>query len=325
MAYDVESDRVILFGGLIDPENGLFDDTWAYDVGENAWTKMSPATSAGQAGGAMAYDVQSDRMVLFTGEFFYGIRENPPAEPASETWTYDYNTDTWTNMEPTEAPHGLNGTRMVYDAESDRMILFGGLDAESIPTGDFRFLNDTWAYDLDANTWTKMAPDSSPPGRNWFAMAYDPGSDRVILFGGGWPGQRFDDLWAYDYNTDTWEALNPSEMPADRSYSNLVYAVGSERMMLFGGANAAGEVPLSDMWVYHLDTNTWTELADKNAWTKLEPGTYPSPRGWYGAVYSTRAERVILFGGGSNRDRFTGETWIYDPEANVWTNVTPSP
>ena len=73
---------------------------------------------------------------------------------------------------------------MAYDAESDRVILFGG-DSRPIQFHQ----GDTWAYDLDTNSWTDMNPATSPAERALPAMAYDPQSDRVILFG-GWSGTR---------------------------------------------------------------------------------------------------------------------------------------
>jgi N-acetylneuraminic acid mutarotase len=245
----------------------------------------------------------------------YRATESVPYKPMSETWAYDYNADTWVNMQPaTEAPFGLNGAGMAYDAESDRMILFGGVDAEAINAGEIKWFDDTWAYDFDSNTWTKMEPAVSPPGRCFYPMAYDAGADRIVLFGADL-GET-NDMWSYDYNTDTWEELKPGAMPSLRCYCDMVYDAQSDRMILFGGTDYRRETPLADTWAYRLDTNTWTEL---------KPATSPGNRGWYAAVYSTKAGRVILFGGGTTRSTFRNETWIYDPETNVWTNVTPSP
>lgn len=60
---------------------------------------------------------------------------------------------------------------MAYDAESDRAILFN-TDGQ------------TWAYDFDTDTWTHRAPKSPPPARTWYAITYDQGLDRVVVFGG---------------------------------------------------------------------------------------------------------------------------------------------
>ena len=293
MTYDVESDRVLLFGGLA--TNADVNDTWAYDVGMNTWTEMAPAQAPTMGEGPIAYDSQSDRTIRFLCPI---KRKKPTGEP-SETWAYDFNTNTWTNMEPTTAPPPLAGARMVYDAESDRMILFGGIDA----TRGLAFSNKTWAYDYDTNTWTQMDPEISPPGVNYHPMAYDTRADRVILIGSG--------TWGYDYNTNTWEKRETTESPKRRDYSWMVYVEALGQSVLFGQGEPALK---NDTWMYDYDTNIWTQL---------EPDISPSERGWHAMAYSTAAEQVVLFGGGQARQLTTMETWLYDPAANTWTQVGP--
>jgi N-acetylneuraminic acid mutarotase len=212
-------------------------------------------------------------------------------------------------MEEPENPPELTGAQMAYDAESDRMVLFGGMDWDS-EQGNIRLHDDTWTYDFDSNTWTKMAPQVSPPGRHFHAMAYDARSDRVILFGGS-PSR--DDTWAYDHNTDAWEELEPAIKPTDRVSCAMVYDPVSGRVILFGGES--GLEALDDTWAYDYETNTWTDLA---------PVTHPSKRARYAAAYSTGAERIIIFGGGPSREELTDQTWTYDPGANTWTNLAAS-
>lgn len=316
MAYDIESDRAILFGGegII---KGMLEDTWAYDFSANSWVEMTPAQSPPPGNGSMAYDIQSDRVILYMGVIDTGTYpDNRVYKLTSETWAYDYNSNTWVDMQPKDAPFGLLGARMVYDAESDRMILFGGMDAGILIGADDKFFDDTWAYDFDSNNWTKMKPAVSPPASNYFPMAYDVSSDRIVLMGGDPAGDN--DMWSYDYNEDTWVKLKPGESPSLRTYCDMVYDSQSDRMILFGGTmlHIKRNSPLGETWAYHLDTDTWTEL---------NPATSPGKRGWYAAVYSTKADRVILFSGGTRRTTAVNETWIYDLEANTWTNVTLTP
>jgi hypothetical protein len=141
-------------------------------------------------------------------------------------------------------------------------------------------------------------------------MVYDDSSDRIILF-----GDKHNDMWSYDYNLDIWEELAPGKMPLPRIYCDMVYDTESDLIILFGGVSIPDETALQDTLAYRFETNTWTQL---------DPDMHPSARGWYAAVYSGQGERLILFGGGENRWTFTDETWIYDSEANIWTNITPS-
>jgi len=49
------------------------------------------------------------------------------------------------------SPAGRALGQMVYDAESDRLILFGGFDAALQP------LDDVWAYDFNTDSWEQVA------------------------------------------------------------------------------------------------------------------------------------------------------------------------
>src|SRR5207249_1804853 len=147
-------------------------------------------TPPARYGHAMAYDSQSDRLVLFGG----GSSSGGVFVLVSDTWAYDFNTSTWTDMSPAIEPPARYNHAMAYDSQADRVILFGGYGG----------YNDTWAYDFNTNTWTDTNPVVEPPGRWGHALAYDSQSDRVILFGGS-----LYDTWAYDFNTNIWTDMAP--------------------------------------------------------------------------------------------------------------------
>jgi N-acetylneuraminic acid mutarotase len=303
MTYDAESDRVILFGGYMAGTGRAYKDTWSYDFSTNTWRQMRPTPSPGKSDGPMAYDAGSDRVILFIGSTSE-TGDHYDLAPGSETWVYDFDTNTWTNMEPAEAPYGLKGARMVYDVESDRMILFGGW-ATNLAGGGF---NDTWAYDYDTNAWTRMEPEVSPPSRYYHAMAYDAESDRVILWGGYGPVPiDVSSVWAYDYNADVWEELESSGVPSPVGYGAMVYDATADRITLYAG---------KELWAFDYDTNTWIQLSES---------PLPGKLFYHAMVYSGEADRVITFGGGPTLDFHTDKTWIYDLNTNTWTDVTRRP
>jgi N-acetylneuraminic acid mutarotase len=296
MAYDSESDKIILFGGQTNDSSADFeviDDTWAYDVTNNAWTLMKTATGPSGRGAAdMAYDSESDRVILFGGA-------RPSDLELEDTWAYDYNTNTWSFMAKGPANH--LGSRIAYDAESDRIILFGGYDIDTNTT-----FNDTWAYDFNANTWTEMKPGVSPKPRNYAGLAYEAESDRTIMWGGGTT------VWAYDYNTNTWQEMDSSGGPDLRVYTTLTYNAKADRIIMYGG----GEVGNKDTWAYDYNTNTWTEL---------KPATTPDNLSRFALAYSSAADRVILFGGWNRNGQPQSWTWAYDLNANTWNEMSKQP
>jgi methionine-rich copper-binding protein CopC len=179
MAYDSQSDSVILFGGWDGSTN--YNDTWAYDFNSNKWTQMNPQSAPSPRGGVpLAYDSQSDLTVLFGGGNFY-----------NDTWTYDFNSDKWMNVTSSYAPPGRRYHFLAYDLMADRVVTFGGFSNNNN-------LGDTWTYDANSNKWTDMNPSPAPANRRRYGLAYDSESDRTILFG-GWTTQNASDTWAYHY------------------------------------------------------------------------------------------------------------------------------
>ena len=51
--------------------------------------------------------------------------------------------------------------------------------------------------------------------------------------------------------------------------------------------------------------------------------TAPSERAWHAMAYDSAADKIVLFGGGPDKLNPTDETWIYDPQTNEWTDMTP--
>lgn len=307
MAYDSESDRVILFGGEGAESLG---DTWAYDFNTNTWVDMAPSTAPrARLAHAMAYDTESDLVVLFGG-----IQEaNGGYFLFNDTWTYDFNTNRWTRSNPATPPSVRWGTRMAYDAESDRVILLGG--GGPIMT----LFNETWSYNVNADTWTKMDPVPGSGIANWHAMAYDTESDRIVRFAGDVGPMNTDETWAYDFNGNAWTVMNPPNRPSARWFHAMAYDQASDRVVLFGGDEGNDET-----WGYDLNADDWT---------RLNPAMGPSGRVVHSMAYDAESDRTILFGGAPSfvapmqrRLDYVGthnnETWSYDYDNDTWTPHT---
>jgi N-acetylneuraminic acid mutarotase len=241
VAYDAKSERVILFGGYAPPD-GLMGDTWAFDCSTNTWTEMHPATSPSSRNGhRMAYDAKSERVILFGGADSSGY--------LGDTWAYDYNANTWTHLGPAASPAARYLHAMAYDAQSERVILFGGEGASGV-------MGDTWAY--DGSTWTQMSPATAPSARRSHGMAYDAQSDQIIVFGGADVHDvPLGDTWAYSYNTDAWTQLATDTTPSSRHSPSVTYDAQSDRVVMFGGY---GTDRLGDTWAFDLDEGLAAEV-----------------------------------------------------------------
>src|SRR5437899_10375839 len=130
MAYDSQSARTIMFGGNAGG-NAPGNETSAFTAenptqdSETDWTNMNPSDApAGYLNMAMVYDSDADRMVAYGGW-------DGTDDFSNETWAYDFDANTWTNLPPVGGPSARWLMRSAYDCATRRTILFGGL-AETI-------------------------------------------------------------------------------------------------------------------------------------------------------------------------------------------------
>jgi hypothetical protein len=125
MAYDGQTETVILFGG----DNGnavAYGDTWAWNG--TTWMLLSPPTAPMPlVGASMAYDPDLGQVVLFGGN------------DSNQTWTW--NGATWT----LSAATGPCGRTFAGMARTPRQVevLFGGANFAGTC---FSPLNDTWLF-----------------------------------------------------------------------------------------------------------------------------------------------------------------------------------
>jgi hypothetical protein len=304
MAYDTESKKVIMFGGLTGSylqESNNNAETWSFDPNTKLWKKMSPNIAPGAAGGGdMTYDSRADRVILVIGAdlltpHFFDFQ-------TTQTWAYDYNTDAWTRL--ADSPFKGNiGPRLAYDSESDKTIMFGGMSAVK----GIRFVNETWAYDYNSNTWEQMQPADAPQNQNYQCMAYDPKSDRVI----DWGGEVVRSLWVYDYNGDQWQIIE-TVGPVASYYCGFTYNSQENLFLLYGGTDAGTD----ETWIFDPEANLWEQLYPQQTPGKLSRHTL---------VYDPITDRAILFGGQIEGASFiySSRTWVYDFKENTWTEVLP--
>lgn len=289
-----------MFGGE-STKRFSYEATWSYNVAENEWMRFETEVHPAQAGGtAAAYDAESDRII-----FLFTTRLDASAPRGlvrlTETWAFDVSSSTWTNMNPDPAPFGLMGARMVYDSESDRIILFGGAD---FTKEEATWFNPTWTYDFNANSWTEMNPDGAPPGRSYFGMAYDSAADRVLVFSGS-PPDGAESMWAYDYNSNVWETIEYFGDVQPDHHPFMVYVPNLDRTLYMVNESFSA---------FDYTTRTWKALdRDPNL----------GARYFLAMAYDAATERVVIFGGGPRGMRYDNETWVYDTNTGTWAGMGP--
>jgi hypothetical protein len=182
MAYDAARAKTILFGGST-PDMEIHGDTWAWDG--QTWTQVSETGPAARFPGGMVFDPLRQQVLLYSGHF---------AEPTGEFIRYDdlwsWEGSAWQEI-PAEGgtPGHRNHSGFVYDPVTEKLLLIGG--------GSDTFLREVWAW--DGRAWEEI-PTANTPARSGHNVAYDPGRERFVLFGGvDRPGgAASEDTWEWD-------------------------------------------------------------------------------------------------------------------------------
>lgn len=111
-----------------------------------------------------------------------------------------------------------------------------------------------------------------------------------------------------------WVQLTPSgESPSPRLYHSLVWDDAEGRVRLFGGSSAG--TPLNDLWALNVDNP---------AWEQAQPGgPLPPARFGHNAVFDSREQRMLIFGGQAG-EAFFNDLWAFASQGNAWTEITPA-
>ena len=221
--------------------------TWAYYTESNTWKRLAngPESMFGQR---LAYDEESDRVIMFGG---YNMGTD---KLFAETWVYDLNSDTWTNMNPDPHPEARNYHGMTYDLKADRVVVWAG------DTGG-KSNYSVWTYDYNTNSWEEhSAENANPPKlRSYMSLAYNESMGKIIMYGGKNGGNN--ETWVYDLTSNLWEQMTPETNPGVISRYTMVYAENIDAVVLVGGQDGANEFQYkADTWTYDFATNTWTNV-----------------------------------------------------------------
>ena len=127
--------------------------------------KDPPATPGGRHFYSIAYDEAVGVTVLFGGSL--------PGQRLNDTWTWDGTT--WTKMQA-PPPVASGWSYLAYDAATKEVVayIFFGLDNH--PVAEYTI---TW----DGTHWTDRTSANDPTPRTGLAMAFDPETNQVLMFG----------------------------------------------------------------------------------------------------------------------------------------------
>ncbi len=268
LAYDAARNRTVLFGGY-NPNlssGGALGDTWLFD-GAN-WTQVNPATSPPRRYYARMVYVpwNGGELVLFGGQDQNNTRLN-------DTWVW--NGVTWAQLSPPSSPSARYSPAMAYDAQHDKIVLFGGGGGGT----------DTWLF--DGTTWSQPSTPTSPPAWDQAVAVFDGERKNVVLV-------DYDGTYLWD--GANWTKTNPTVAAPQSGRAGIAYDPIRKEVLLFGGQG-------------HNTTFAWNGVT----WADQNPANSPPACYSTEMVFDPGQGKVILFGGQTQvGDSYSGDTWAWD-------------
>ncbi|XP_050989768.1 kelch domain-containing protein 1 isoform X1 [Labeo rohita] len=145
--------------------------------------------------------------------------------------------------------------------------------------------NEIHEFDPEISRWTEPQTFGRAPAPRAAHASATIGSKGYVC-GGRIRETRTSDVYCLDFNSWTWsEIASSTAAPLGRSWHTLT-AVSDTSLFLFGGLSVDCR-PMSDGWIFNLETQGWTRMEHQNK---------DKPRLWHTACQG-RDSDVIVFGG----------------------------
>ena len=350
VAFDGETNSVILTGGVCTDSDSL-DSTFSWDG--TKWTKVDLGTTTPERtfGGAMAYDPNNQRLVLYGGTIAFGN---------IKVGTLAFHANQWgTVLDPySPTPRSLP---VVFSYPGSNVIsVYAGQDEGQSYDQFWTFANGQWtqvtgdnkpstcdsplgAYDsdrkvyeivcqagnvwsFDGTTWTNNKDSKDKPTvARLRSLAYDASLKKLVLFGGYDDTEFLDQTWLWDGTNWTRVKKNP---PYLRAQATLWYDPIAKKTIVYGGVGRKDKDSrverFGDMWSF--DGTGWTDM-------KVDPASTPGMRYSTSSTIDPRTGHLLLFGGlyytkdtsGSTTvetQRYVNDLW--DWNGSKWTQVGQS-
>ena len=258
-------------------------------------------------GHRMIYDPVNKRAILFGGSLWDQGASRYTFY--NDLWSYDVEDGTWTEIETGLKPPGRFNHMMIYISETHQIVLFGGFTSQDR-------IGDTWIYDIDGNTWTRVDTDEAPSPRSDAAFCYDPRYGVAILFDGyGLNDDHPNDTCVFNVTSHHWTRKSPEASPKPQYGHYMVFDTVNQKAIMYGGhwSYGGGTHGYSDgVWTYDYQTDTWTKVDDATA--------LPS-RYWHSLAYDSDRGKMVVFGGSGGETDSHDDTWLYDYSTNTWERI----
>eukprot|EP00899_Mesostigma_viride_P027780 jgi/Mesvir1/8187/Mv12484-RA.1 len=221
----------------------------------------------------------------------------------SDFHTFDLETGTW-KAHPDFGEHSpiprWKSTQVAVNG-GEAILVFGG-DGSPDDTCllDCLYMNDTWLFDLERNSWEKL-PDHEygpqPRRAHSASLLHRSGSQSMLIIYGGRNvyDEILGDIWAFHIRDRRWECLTTTHAPDSD-----------------GGSSDGGD----------------SKAASSYGLSGLPQGGSPFPRKGHTSVVASLDGRdyLVVYGGrglGTENSVYSNHVWAFSLQDRVWENWTP--
>jgi len=167
-----------------------YDDTWQFSPSTGTWANITPAGEKPLGRCLFAATPSEGNYVIHGG----CATPNGPCF-LDDAWLLNMQTKTWQPIISDIKPMGRQHHTLVAGATgSNRVILFGGEDANRAPRNDLWYLNTATA------TWQKVDAPNGPEPRYNHTAVWVPGRKAMVVHGGQGASGGLGDLWLLNLN-----------------------------------------------------------------------------------------------------------------------------
>ena len=293
LSYDPQVERVILVNGAQERGQAKPTELWSWTGTD--WELLDAAGPEARSFAAIGRDPVRGVVVVHGGLSSTGKAFDETLEWDGGDWTVQPAGDS--------GPGAREGAGLAYEADTGRMLLFGGALA-------FEQRGDTWAW--DGKTWDPVA-EVGPRPRFISLMAEDRATGDVLLQGGHWvdgnEGDFLADTWRWD--GAAWTEVATDDGPGPRVNSPGTWDDRLGGIVMFGGGTDESGPAAADTWLW------------QDGWTQVETTTAPGPRGGHAIAFDAKRGVLVLVGGIA-RPGGSQVLEVWELDAAGWHEVLPA-
>jgi hypothetical protein len=204
----------------------------------------------------------------------------------NDFWRFNAQTRTWTEF--SKGPSERFGHCLEWDQGRNQLILFGGITRSA-------YLNDLWTYSINSDQWQQVTPagNSTPPGRYNLACAFNTQLTTIHVHGG--EGRQFyQDLWQFDFSSNSWTLMDAGNSNVRRSEHSIRYSKSLDSLLLFLGFNTQTSTFNNAIYQYSFSNPS-------AGWTLFQASgsQLPSARAQFSIGFNPQTGEYFVFGGKS--------------------------